>query len=219
MTALTALQIAAACGASLTLAAACADGLNQAMARYAIDTPARQGMFLANIGHETGGLKWLSEIWGPNDAQRRYERDFSQPWPSSPAEARLPAFQRNRLAYNLGNDRAGDGSFYRGHGMLQTTGRYNHAKVRDRLRERFPDLEVPDFESQPQLLARPEWAALAAADYVDMKGCNAMADAGDFDGYCDLVNRGRKTEDEGDSNGWEHRLVLWLGIDEGRALA
>lgn len=194
---LTASQIAVACGASPARALKCVDGLNEAMGFYAIDTPARQRMFLANIGHETAGLKFLTELWGPTAAQKRYERNFAFPWPSP----------HNRLAFALGNRLKGDGRLFCGHGMLQTTGRFNHAKVRDRLRRRFPQLHVPDFEVTPALLAHPRWAALAAADYVDMKGCNAYADAGDYDGYSDLINRGRKTEDEGDSNGWEDRLA------------
>jgi putative chitinase len=103
--------------------------------------------------------------------------------------------------------------------MLQTTGRYNHAKVRDRLCARFPTLAVPDFEGEPHRLAEPRWAALAAADYVDMKCCNAMADAGDFDGYCDLVNRGRKTAADGDANGYAGRFALFQAVRGGDSLA
>lgn len=179
------------------------------MRLYKINTAKRVGMFLANIGHETGGLHYLQEIWGPTDQQKRYERDFSQRWPSSLAESKLPTFAANRLAWGLGNSQKGDGLRFRGHGDLQTTGRSNHARVRDRLRARFPSMAVPDFEADPDQLATPQWAAIAAADYCDMKGCNAVADAGDFDGYCDLINKGRKTEEEGDTNGYEHRLDLY----------
>ncbi|MDB5966696.1 MAG: hypothetical protein JWQ72_3196 [Polaromonas sp.] len=212
-------QIAAATGARIDRAYTAVDGLNEAMSLYGITTPARAGMFLANVGHETGGLKYLTELWGPTPQQLRYERDFMQPWPVTADQAQLPAFHRNSLAFGLGNTQQGDGSLFRGHGMLQDTGRFNHAIKRDRLRARFPTLDVPDFEIHPQLLADPRWAALGAADYVDMKGCNAMADAGDFDGYCDLINRGRHTATIGDSNGYVQRLALWDGIYQGTALA
>lgn len=219
MVQLTPEQIAAATGARHDRAHEHTDALNEAMTLYAIDTAVRQGMFLANIGHETGGLKYLSELWGPTPQQLRYERDFMQPWPASAAQCKLPEFKRNALAFALGNTQQGDGSLFRGHGMLQNTGRFNHAKVRDRLRRRFPTLAVPDFEAEPHLLATSRWASLAAADYADMKGLNAVADRGDFDAYCDLINRGRETEAEGDSNGWTHRLALWDGIGQGSALA
>lgn len=178
--------IARCTGARLDRANRCAAGLAQAMALYGIDTPARQAMFLANIGHETGGLQWLTEIWGPTPAQKGYEGRA-----------------------DLGNTQPGDGARFKGHGMLQTTGRFNHAAVRDRLRKRFPEMAVPDFEAEPERLAEPEWAALSAADYIAMKDCQRFADAGDFDGYCDTINRGKKTAKEGDSNGWADRLKLY----------
>ena len=156
------------------------------MAAYEITTPARQGMFLANVGHESGGLHYTSELWGPTPAQTRYEG-----------------------RKDLGNTKPGDGRKYRGHGLIQTTGRANHAAVRDRLRTKFPHVDVPDFEEFPELLAQIEWAALSAADYVDMCGLNIYADIGDFDGYCDKVNRGRKTSPVGDSNGYAERLRNW----------
>lgn len=180
-------QIAKATGARIERAQACAEGLNNAMALYGIDqTPVRIAMFLANVGHETGGLKWLTEIWGPTPAQSRYEG-----------------------RKDLGNTQPGDGKRYCGRGMWQTTGRYNYAALRDRLRKRFPDMDVPDFEQEPERVAEPAWAALAAADYAEMTNCNRYADAGDFDGYCDTINRGRKTQAEGDSNGWEDRKRLY----------
>lgn len=180
-------MIARCTGARLDRAERCTTGLNNAMALYGIDaTTARKAMFLANIGHETGGLKWLTELWGPTPAQARYEGRA-----------------------DLGNTEPGDGARFKGHGMLQTTGRFNHAAVRDRLRARFPDMEIPDFEADPERLADPEWAALSAADYIAMKDCNRFADAGDFDGYCDTINRGRKTAADGDSNGYADRLTLF----------
>ncbi|MGE0499290.1 MAG: glycoside hydrolase family 19 protein [Ramlibacter sp.] len=201
--------IAIAAGARIDRAERRHASLVAAMKLYDISTPMRAAMFLANVGHETGGLKYLVEIWGPTMQQRRYERDFKQPWPRTLAESRQPAYAANRLAWGLGNAQQGDGLRYLGRGDFQTTGRGNYIRLRDRLRARFPGLDVPDFEAQPDQVADPKWAAIAAADYCAMKDCNAMADAGDFDGYCDLINKGRKTEDEGDTNGYEHRLALY----------
>ncbi len=195
--------IARCTGASLARAQLHAEALTDAMAWYGIDTPLRQVMFLANAGHESGGLQWSTELWGPTPEQKRYERDFSAPWPPKIRT------DRNWKAFNLGNSQPGDGSLFRGHGWFQSTGRANHVAVRDRLRRRFPQLQVPDFELEPALLALPKWAALSAADYVDMRDLNAWADAGDFDGYCDVVNLGRRTEREGDSNGWLERVKLY----------
>jgi putative chitinase len=177
-------------GAALPLAERYAAPLTDAMHRYGIGRPIQQAMFLANVGHESGGLRHTTEIWGPTPTQLRYE---------------------GRL--DLGNTRPGDGLRFRGHGLLQITGRANHAAVRDRLRRRFPAMAVPDFEVDPAALALPPWAALSAADHWDMRGLNGWADKGDFDGVCDLINRGRKTAVVGDSNGWTERVRLY---DAGR---
>lgn len=158
----------------------------EAMREYSIDTPARQAAFLAQIGHESGNLHYSTELWGPTPTQARYEGRA-----------------------DLGNDQPGDGRKFRGHGLLQTTGRYNHARVRDRLRARFPERNVPDFEENPEALALPEWAALSAADFWHDHGLNKWADAGDFDGVSDIINRGKKTAKEGDAIGYRERRALY----------
>lgn len=180
-------QLALATGARIDRATEFCPYIEAAMQAYNIDkTPTRKAMFLANVGHESGGLHWLVEIWGPTEAQRRYEGRA-----------------------DLGNIHPGDGIKYRGRGLLQTTGLFNYVSVRDRLRARFSGLPVPDFVAEPELLAMPQWAALSAADFVDREDLNAVADAGDFDGYCDKVNRGHKTRAVGDSNGYAQRLALY----------
>jgi putative chitinase len=180
-------ELAKATGARIDRAAEFLPHIEGAMAAYYIDlTPARKAMFLANVGHESGGLHYMVEIWGPTETQRRYEGRA-----------------------DLGNTQPDDGFNFRGRGAFETTGRFNYANVRDRLRAKFPDLDVPDFEQEPEKLAEPQWACLAAADFADREGLNAVADAGDFDTYCDLINRGHKTRAVGDANGYAERLALY----------
>jgi putative chitinase len=173
----------AATGCTPELAQRYAEPLSAACAFYGIDTPQRLAAFLAQIGHESGGLRWTTELWGPTPAQQRYEgrRD-------------------------LGNTQPGDGERFKGRGLIQTTGRFNHARVRDRLRERFPD--VPDFEAEPERLAEPQWACLSAADYWDMRGLNALADAGRFIAIGRAINRGN-AESKYPANGEADRLARW----------
>jgi putative chitinase len=167
-----------------------AEPLSAAMAFYGIDTPQRKADFLAQVGHESNSLRWTVELWGPTSQQLRYERDFDSPWPADARQAKMPEFQRNRLAFTLGNSERGDGALFKGHGCIQTTGRFNHARVRDRLRERFPHLDVPDFEAEPERLAEAQWACLSAADYWDDRGLNALADADDFIAQTKRINGG-----------------------------
>jgi putative chitinase len=154
------------------------DWLNEAMSLYGINTPKRIAAFLAQVGHESARLKYTSEIWGPTAVQRRYEG-----------------------RKDLGNVYKGDGSRFRGRGLIQTTGRHNFRRVTQRLRARFPNLAVPDFEAEPTKLTLPRWAALSAADYWDMIGGNRMADAGQFKLLTKRINGGY--------NGLADRLKLW----------
>jgi putative chitinase len=68
---------------------------------------------------------------------------------------------------------------------------------------------VPDFEADPESLCLRPWAALSAADFWDEHDLNTWADAEDFDGVSDVINRGRKTQALGDSNGFAQRLALY----------
>jgi putative chitinase len=161
-----------------------ADAWVQPMAQacdYAsINTQARLSAWLGQIGHETLRLRYTSELWGPTRQQIRYEpvTDLSQ---------------------RLGNTQPGDGRRFAGHGCLQTTGRFNHARVRDRLRAKL-GAAVPDFEAQPLLLATPTWAAISAADYWVDRKLNTHADAHDLATLTRRINGGL--------NGYADRLTL-----------
>lgn len=95
--------LARALGVPATRAALWADPLSASMALYAIDSPARQAAFLAQIGHESGGLVYVRELWGPTPSQEGYEGRA-----------------------DLGNTEPGDGPRYRGRGLIQITGRTNY---------------------------------------------------------------------------------------------
>jgi putative chitinase len=74
------------------------------MALYAIDSLKRQAAFLAQVGHESGRLIYVRELWGPTPAQEGYEGRA-----------------------DLGNTEPGDGFKFRGRGLIQVTGRANYA--------------------------------------------------------------------------------------------
>ena len=84
--------------------------LNTAMNRYQILGAKRIAAFIAQIGHESGQLKYVREIWGPTKAQSKYEGRA-----------------------DLGNAVKGDGYKYRGRGLIQITGRANYAECGEAL--------------------------------------------------------------------------------------
>lgn len=176
---LTLQQLASATGAGVVRAQNWLPHIERTLAAYEINTPVRAAAFLAQIGHESAGLRFTTEIWNPAQvaAQGRYEGRA-----------------------DLGNTQPGDGFKFRGHGLIQVTGRANHAAARDRLRVKF-GTRVPDFETEPQCLAEPEWAALSAGDYWHRHNLNALADDRDFMKITRRINGG--------TNGYADRLARY----------
>ena len=161
--------------------------LNAAMAEFGINTPARQASFLAQLAHESGQLVYVRELWGPTLSQLRYERDFSAAWPP---RART---DRNQLPYDLGNAQVGDGSRFRGRGLIQITGRTNYAACGRAL--------GLDLLAQPALLEQTVNACRSAGWFWQSHGLNALADAGDQVAVTRRINGG--------TNGLEERLAYF----------
>ena len=133
--------------------------LNTAMNRYQIVGAKRVAAFIAQIGHESGQLKYVKEIWGPIAAQTRYEGRA-----------------------DLGNTQPGDGSKYRGRGLIQITGRANYKACGDAL--------GLDLINQPELLEKPQHACMSAAWFWATKGLSTLADEGKFETISRRINGG-----------------------------
>ena len=134
--------------------------LNAAMGHYQIVGTKRVAAFIAQIGHESGQLKYVKEIWGPTAAQAKYEG-----------------------RKDLGNTVDGDGSKYRGRGLIQITGRANYMACGEAL--------GLDLITQPELLEKPQHACMSAAWFWATKGLSTLADAGQFDKITQRINGGQ----------------------------
>ena len=66
-------ELAQATGARIDRAQTFQPIIDAAAPDFEINTPERMAAFLAQVGHESGGLHWLVELWGPTDQQSRYE--------------------------------------------------------------------------------------------------------------------------------------------------
>jgi putative chitinase len=129
-----------------------ADPLSASMALYAIDSPARQAAFIAQIGHESGRLVYVRELWGPTPSQAGYE---------------------GRL--DLGNTEKGDGFRFRGRGLIQITGRANYKRAADALG--LDLLNQPELLEQPgnaALSAAWFWNVRGLNAYADTGDFNTI---------------------------------------------
>jgi putative chitinase len=140
------------------------------MQHYQIIGPKRMAAFIAQIGHESGQLQFVREIWGPTPAQAKYEGRA-----------------------DLGNTVKGDGSRYRGRGLIQITGRANYVACGEAL--------GLDLANQPELLELPQHAAMSAAWFWKQKGLNDLADKDQFNTITRRINGGL--------NGLQDRLEIW----------
>lgn len=137
--------------------------LNRVMETYEINTPLRGAAFLAQLAHESGQFRFMEEIWGPTDQQKRYEP------PST-------------LAKQLGNTQPGDGKLFKGRGPIQITGRDNY--------RRYGEMLGIDLISNPELAATPQIAFSTAGLYWKNNGLNQLADVGDFRTITKRINGG-----------------------------
>jgi putative chitinase len=140
------------------------------MAEYGIDSKFRQCAFLAQTAHESGRFMYVRELWGPTEAQAGYEGRA-----------------------DLGNTRPGDGSKFRGRGLIQVTGRHNYALASEAL--------GLDLLTHPELLEEPENAARSAGWFWKGNGCNELADQQLFSAITRRVTGG--------TNGAEDRVALY----------
>ena len=156
---MTPVQLAKATGARIDRATEWLPVIEAAMLEFGINTQQRQAMFLAQIGHESGGMHYTVEIWGNTAAQISYEG-----------------------RKNLGNTQVGDGFKYRGRGLIQTTGRYNYEATAKALG--IDCVNNPDLLAEPENAARSAawwWQSHNLnkyADADDCRGCTKVINGG-----------------------------------------
>lgn len=179
-------QLAAAARCPIARATRWHPHLSRAMQRFGISTRARAAAFIAQLGHESGGLLRVEENlnYSADRLLQVFERHFTVD--QARAYARQPARIANRAYANRmgnGDERSGDGYRYRGRGPIQITGADNYRWMGELLG--LPLLERPD------MLLEPEHGAASAAAYWRGRGLNALADAGDIVGMTKKINGGR----------------------------
>lgn len=154
-------------------------------AEFQLDANERRlHFFLAQIGHESGGLTIAEE-----NLNYSTER-MCAVWPSRfPTLASAQPFAHNPQALanhvygtRMGNREPGDGWTYRGRGYIQITGRDGYANV--------GAISGLDLVNDPALAADPQHAIRTACAFWRWKGLNALCDEGDFEKVTRRINGG-----------------------------
>ena len=141
--------------------------LSTAMELHDINTVQRQSTFLAQVGHESGRLRYVREIWNPSMCpwQVRYEG-----------------------RKDLGNIIPGDGFLYRGRGLIQITGRANYKSCG--LKLNLPLIDHPEY------LEQPIYAATSASWFWSTHNLNHYAEIDDFETITRRINGGMNGYDD-----------------------
>jgi predicted chitinase len=140
-------------------------GFNQALIAAQCTTVNRAAMFVAQTGHESGGLLWLEEL-------------------ASGAEYNGRA--------DLGNTKPGWGVRYKGRGAIQLTGAFNYQAFSRWAYAQHMVSSPTYFFDNPTQVSVPPWAFISASYYwvVARTTLNAAADRGDVNTCTRLVNGG-----------------------------
>ena len=159
--------------------------LNEVLEFYEINTSQRISMFLAQIGHESGGLRTIKE--NLNYSAERLKVIFPKYFRGvdTTAYARNPAKIANYVYANrMGNGpvESGDGYRYRGRGLIQLTGKSNYQAF-------AADMEM-DLDEAVVWLDTPEGAAWSAGWFWDSRELNDLADKGDVLRVTKKINGG-----------------------------
>lgn len=157
--------------------------VNQALLDANATTVARAAMWFAQVGHESLGLFYMQEAWGPTSQQLTYQG-------------------------RMGNTNPGDGQRYKGHGPIQITGKDNHRTVSQWAFKRGIVPTPTYFVDHPDELASDRFGFVGVTWYwISARDMNWYADAVDIDGATRAVNGGTYgLEDR--RNRWTRALAM-----------
>jgi predicted chitinase len=159
--------------------------VNDALLKAGCTTNKRAAMFLAQIGAESGSLRWMEELADGS----AYE------WRS-----------------DLGNTHAGDGRRFKGRGPIQITGRHNYGQVSKWAHAKGYVKTSTWFVDHPTQLAWPKYRWLGAVWYWTVaRDMNSYADRDDIYGATVAVNGGTNNL-SGRTARWKHARKLGNSI-------
>lgn len=188
-------QFQKAANISTELAARWFQPIDAAMAEFGITSDDDQAMFIAQVGHESGGFTRIVE--NLNYSADGLLATFGKYFDAESAQqyGRTAEHQANQQAIanvvyanRMGNGYPGsnDGWNYRGRGLIQITGHDNYRDCGAGL--------GADLLLVPQLLEQDEYAARSAAWFFASKGC--LKRSGDITAVTKIINGGTNGLDD-----------------------
>ena len=160
--------------AKLHIGAEWVDALNETFHRFNIDTKRKQAAFIGQCSHECGNFRILEENLNYRAAT------LMKLWPKRfPTLEIANAYEKNpkriaNMVYSgrMGNrdESSGDGYRFRGRGCIQLTGHANYFHCGKAL--------GVDLVMEPDLVAKPQYAALSAGWFWSTHNCNELAENG-----------------------------------------
>lgn len=148
--------------------------------RYGINSPLRLSHFLAQIAHETAGLRVLEEngnYTNPERLRAIFPRQFPTLSCALDYSGNPERILNRAYASRLGNgdEMSGDGFRFRGRGFIQITGRHNYesygARIGANLIEHPEDAKVGDTALK---IACAYWDRMQLNKYSDIESFEAV---------------------------------------------
>jgi len=159
--------------------------LNEVFTKYSINTNLRKAHFLAQIIHESGGLRLTEENlnYSASGLLKIFPKYFDAE--SAKLYARQPIKIANRVYANRmgnSNEASGDGWKFRGMGYLQNTGAESRKELSKAL--------GIDLVINPNLLKTLPYSLLSAGVFWSKRNINVLADKDDCKAITKAINGG-----------------------------
>ncbi len=174
---------------------------------YGINTKLRYDHFMTQIEHESGlQPKRESLYYKTIDGARRV---FHTPFLNKSDEfVKKYLFNSEKMANYVyanrmgnGDEVSGDGFKFRAGGFIGVTGRSNFLVL-------SKDTRI-DFMANPDNINTEANSLIASLWYWQKTNLNKHADNDDLEAISDIINIGKMTSKQGDSNGFKHRKELY----------
>lgn len=162
--------------------------LISAMNEYGITTRERAAPFLAQCAHESLDFRRVEESLYYSSPERIlavFKRLRHLGIEGAAKLAKNPQALANRAYAGIngnGDELSGDGWRFRGRGIIQLTGKANYASAGTAIGH--------DLITNPNDAATPRVGSRVAAWFWQTRGCNELADVGDFETITRRINGG-----------------------------